>query len=659
MTTVPFANSSDLDRGSAGSNRQNSRVVIKPSYIEITQQPTSIIANEGSTATFTISAILVTYFSSETINYQWQKRESGSTSVWSDISGANSSSYTTPSLTIANDSTYLYRCIFSNEYTETVISDSASLTVTNPLNLKYYLNNPGDFTIASSQIPPTATDFIFKIWAAGGSGSGEGSVRRGGSGGFATGTITIPSGNSNDIEISVGATANGGPANPNLGYGYGAAAGGERSSIAFGTTQVIVGGGGGAGQGGHGGYGGGANRIGGPGTGFYPGGGGSLSSGGGGGSSNDRTGGSGGTGDYGGGTGGGSGQCCGMRGGGGGSGLYGGGGGGGGYSSYDGSGGGGGSGYATPGITSLVTSDGSTGTSSGASAPNSSDPDYVSGHGGSSEPGLVVIEFDIAEGEIIFTTPSTYSWTCPAGVTSVSVVCIGGGRKGTSQNEYYSISFNGSNVPGGGGGLGWKNNIPVTPGQTYTVKVGGISYDNLGTVGTPTFTGNGSGDSYFISPSTVFGGGGGFYSYRGGAFVGNGGGNGGGSSSGTGYWGGSGAGGYSGSGGSGGFLGSGEQGYGGGGGGGGGLTFPAGGGGGTGIYGEGASGYGGSGTSGGGGGSGGTSGGTGSSSIKGYGGTYGGGGGCGMDSVPGGNAGTGAVRIIWGSGKSFPNNAGA
>lgn len=388
VTTVPFSNSNDPDRGNAGSSQQNSRVVIKPSYIEITQQPTSTAVESGETAEFSVSATLTTFFLSETITYQWQVKAVGTT-TWVDISSSNNSVYSLTT-SLANDGDQ-FRCILSNDYTETIISDAGTLSVVAPAVTTYTFETPGE---TSFPVPAGATAFTFKVWAAGGAGSGEGSVRRGGSGGFVKGKITIPAGNTNNIEISVGATANGGPPNPNLGYGYGAAAGGERSSLSFGSTQVIVGGGGGAGQGGHGGYGGGVNRVGGPGTGFYPGGGGSLSSGGGGGSSNDRPGGSGTTGDYGGGTGGGSGQCCGMRGGGGGSGLWGGGGGGGGYAKYDGSGGGGGSGYSTGTISDLVTSDGSVGNSSGATAPYSSDPDYVSGHGGSSQNGLVVIIFD-------------------------------------------------------------------------------------------------------------------------------------------------------------------------------------------------------------------------------------------------------------------------
>lgn len=42
----------------------------------------------------------------------------------------------------------------------------------------------------------------------------------------------------------------------------------------------------------------------------------------------------------------------------------------------------------------------------------------------------------------------TYSWTCPAGITSVSVVCVGGGGAG----QVYTIHSSG----GGGGGLDGK-----------------------------------------------------------------------------------------------------------------------------------------------------------------------------------------------------------
>jgi len=64
-------------------------------------------------------------------------------------------------------------------------------------------------------------------------------------------------------------------------------------------------------------------------------------------------------------------------------------------------------------------------------------------------------------GQQEYTTAGTYSWTCPAGVTSVSVVCVGAGGGG------------GDNSNGGSGGaLAYKNNIAVVPGNSYTVYVG-------------------------------------------------------------------------------------------------------------------------------------------------------------------------------------------
>ena len=71
-------------------------------------------------------------------------------------------------------------------------------------------------------------------------------------------------------------------------------------------------------------------------------------------------------------------------------------------------------------------------------------------------------------GEAFFPEPGQFDWVCPAGVTSVCAVCIGGGG-GSTRDE-----MGGS----GGGGLGYKNNISVTPGNTYKVQVGsgGVGY---------------------------------------------------------------------------------------------------------------------------------------------------------------------------------------
>ena len=237
-----------------------------------------------------------------------------------------------------------------------------------------------------------------------------------------------------------------------------------------------------------------------------------------------------------------------------------------------------------------------------------------------------------------FTTTGSFSWTAPTGVTSVSVVAIGGGGGGNLYNSNY-------NTGGGGGGLGWRNNISVTPGQAYTVVVGagGAGASGSGSAGS-----SGS-ESYFVNSGTVSGGGGGGANPNGGSggtFTGDGGGNGGvggqvtnTSPVGAIVGGGGGAGGYSGNGGAGGVneavSGQNPSGDGAGGGGGGGIQFY---GGGVGIFGQGSNG----------------------SGVSGNAGTGGGGSGA-TDEVYGGGAGynvtgaDGAVRIIWGTGRSFPS----
>tara|TARA_R110002074_G_scaffold15709_2_gene53483 strand:+ start:543 stop:1862 length:1320 start_codon:yes stop_codon:yes gene_type:complete len=241
----------------------------------------------------------------------------------------------------------------------------------------------------------------------------------------------------------------------------------------------------------------------------------------------------------------------------------------------------------------------------------------------------------------LFSTAGTHSWTCPSGLTKVSVVAVGAGAEAGA-------------TAGGGGGLGWKNNISVTPGQSYTVVVGAGG------------SGKANEHSYFINTTTVMGQGG--NGATGGGYVGDGGGNGGdGQGAGT-YQacGGGGAGGYSGDGGDGKSGTTGQAGNGQGGGGGGSMansgTYTIGGGG-VGVYGQGTNGVGGlanihpnqhpTTTSAGTGGSGGGN----PSSSYGHtaGGNYGGGGGGGGSGVGGGDAGAGAVRLIWGPFRSFPS----
>ena len=262
-------------------------------------------------------------------------------------------------------------------------------------------------------------------------------------------------------------------------------------------------------------------------------------------------------------------------------------------------------------------------------------------------------------GQAAYITPGTYSWVAPATTSRVSAVAVGGGAGGACDGFLVSQG-------GGGGGLGWRNNIAVTGGQSYTVVVGSQGIGSV-SYGTATRGGN----SYFISNVTLFGGGGEKNTAPGaagpgGSYVGDGGGYGGqGGTPATSYKGagGGGAGGYTANGGAGGgYLTAGSPSTGGGGGGGGGcITAPnggaGGGGGGVGIFGLGSNGTGGPGTAqpqGGLAGSSGNSGGVGTNSpggIGGYGGNIGGGGGGAaknFNNETAGSGGTGAVRLIWG-----------
>ena len=258
-----------------------------------------------------------------------------------------------------------------------------------------------------------------------------------------------------------------------------------------------------------------------------------------------------------------------------------------------------------------------------------------------------------------FTTAGTFSWVAPAGVTSVSVVAVGGGGAGGT-NYLSQTPVNG----GGGGGLGYYNNYTVIPTNSYTVVVGSGGSPYV----TPVASG---GQSYFVTTCIVRGAGGlsGPTGGTGGTYAGTGGGSGGtgGAGSGSSYsGGGGGSGGYAGNGGTGGTGGGGAGSAGGGGAGGGGGSrcggcFGSAAGGGVGLLGQSSSGSGGAGgpcAVGGGGGSAGSAGGNTSGSGHGAnGGAYGGGaGGTTRSNGYGGLGAVGAVRIIWpGNTRSFPS----
>jgi len=62
-----------------------------------------------------------------------------------------------------------------------------------------------------------------------------------------------------------------------------------------------------------------------------------------------------------------------------------------------------------------------------------------------------------------FNTAGSHTWTCPAGVTSVTVQCTGGGGSGFTAN---------ATTAGGGGGAYASSVVAVTPGTTYNIVVG-------------------------------------------------------------------------------------------------------------------------------------------------------------------------------------------
>lgn len=271
---------------------------------------------------------------------------------------------------------------------------------------------------------------------------------------------------------------------------------------------------------------------------------------------------------------------------------------------------------ASTSYTFTVTATNSAGTSSASAASNS-------------------ITTSAVTGQQAFTTCGDYSWVAPTGVTSVSAVVVGAGGGGVNHGCE-------GRAGGGGGALAYLNNYGVTPGNSYTVGVGGF---NPGTNG---------GASTFINSSTLRAGGG-----RNNCLAPGVGGRGGLVIAGTGFGGGNagcvggaapvrsgggGAGGYAGAGGAGQTSANGCNGTGGSGGGGSVASGVGGSGGGVGILGQGSNGAGGirncatnrSGTAG-----------SGGSGVL-----YGGGGSptvC----IPGGG---GATRIIWpGTTRSFPS----
>ena len=109
--------------------------------------------------------------------------------------------------------------------------------------------------------------------------------------------------------------------------------------------------------------------------------------------------------------------------------------------------------------------------------------------------GALLLTTNVAEATIAptdsaqFNIHGSYTWTAPAGVTSVSVEAWGAGGRGGS-----IASGSGEETRGGGGGGAYakKSSFTVVPGTEYTMSVGAGSQ-----------TPSAGGDSYFIDIATL------------------------------------------------------------------------------------------------------------------------------------------------------------
>jgi hypothetical protein len=83
-------------------------------------------------------------------------------------------------------------------------------------------------------------------------------------------------------------------------------------------------------------------------------------------------------------------------------------------------------------------------------------------------------------GSVSYITPGTYTWVVPAGVTYASAVVIGAGGGGTYW-DCIALRDRG----GAGGDLRYINSVPVTPGTSHSVVVGGAGGPGLVNVNCP------------------------------------------------------------------------------------------------------------------------------------------------------------------------------
>jgi len=85
----------------------------------------------------------------------------------------------------------------------------------------------------------------------------------------------------------------------------------------------------------------------------------------------------------------------------------------------------------------------------------------------------MLLLFEADASGVVFNSSRT--WTVPSGVSSISLLAVGGGGHGGSSTaaNCYGGGSGGSGGQGGGGGMGYYNNYSVLPGDILQVTVGG------------------------------------------------------------------------------------------------------------------------------------------------------------------------------------------
>ena len=137
--------------GAATPATTNAVVLTVQRTFSIISQPVNATANEGATANFTVTVST----SSGSATYQWERSDDGG-SNYSPITGANSATYTTPTLVFANDTLDRYRAVVSLVGSQASITSShGELTVLRVISCILYTSpSPRDY--GTSRMPSSA-----------------------------------------------------------------------------------------------------------------------------------------------------------------------------------------------------------------------------------------------------------------------------------------------------------------------------------------------------------------------------------------------------------------------------------------------------------------------------------------------------------------------